>query len=360
MLIRALLLADGYRLQYKVLRCTSQLLGSTHVFGSHAAGNLRHSRFCRQFHLADRDAKFWNEREVEQLNRLCVERRIDVILPSDSATTGFLSRYGALLARPIFPVPAGEAFLDLDDKARFAALCLRLQVPVPVTHLCSDPAEVLQILADAPREVRFIIKPVDCWGSVGVRRIDPGSDPRALLDTLTYRPLVLQEFIEGEDATTVVFARGGVVLRSVSYQLRDGVVHFFRHEESVTHSEAIVRALQCDGILVFDFRITPAGAVRFIECNPRFWYRVELTMLAGANFVAYGLADDATAEWPVVRVQPQIAGPRALMRRLFSPWRLTRTDLRVLRFFLKDPLMYLLQLGRLLSREGREADGKRF
>ena len=37
----------------------------------------------------------------------------------------------------------------------------------------------------------------------------------------------------------------------------------------------------------------------FLECNPRFWYNMELTMFAGLNFVEAGVKVPKLAEQPL-------------------------------------------------------------
>src|SRR6476620_2529165 len=47
----------------------------------------------------------------------------------------------------------------------------------------------------------------------------------------------------------------------------------------------IIQATNYSGVIGFDLRQRDDGRFVFLECNPRFWYNMELTMLAGANFV---------------------------------------------------------------------------
>ena len=45
--------------------------------------------------------------------------------------------------------------------------------------------------------------------------------------------------------------------------------------------------------------LTPDGAVHYLECNPRFFYKINLSMIAGVNFVAHGLPHSAHGTHPM-------------------------------------------------------------
>jgi len=86
------------------------------------------------------------------------------------------------------------------------------------------------------------------------------------------------------------------------------------------------------------------GNIYYLECNPRFFYSIDLAMLAGINFVALGLGDNADAVPHRVPHGTAVRRPEAV---LTSPrcWpRLTRRDWAAARYAYSDPIPYLLDL----------------
>jgi hypothetical protein len=86
------------------------------------------------------------------------------------------------------------------------------------------------------------------------------------------------------------------------------------------------------------------GNIYYLECNPRFFYRIDLSMLAGINFVALGLEGDAGPGPLRVPHGASVRRPEAV---LTSPrcWpRLTRRDWAAACYAFSDPIPYLLDL----------------
>jgi predicted ATP-grasp superfamily ATP-dependent carboligase len=84
------------------------------------------------------------------------------------------------------------------------------------------------------------------------------------------------------------------------------------------------------------------GLSYLVECNPRFWYTIYLSMIAGLNFVDLALnrssatpTETATLEHGDIRL--------SWWNTLTRPWRASRLDWRFLVYDLSDPLAYLVQ-----------------
>jgi len=105
-----------------------------------------------------------------------------------------------------------------------------------------------------------------------------------------------------------------------------------------------VARIGADGVYNFDMIAADDGSIYFLECNPRFFYSIDLAMLAGINFVALGLDDNAA---PVPHRVPHGTAVRRPEAVLTSPrcWpRLTRRDWAAARYAYSDPIPYLLDL----------------
>jgi len=81
--------------------------------------------------------------------------------------------------------------------------------------------------------------------------------------------------------------------------------------------------------------------VFFVECNPRVYWNIATTMLAGLNFISLGLPGrvrDATVQ---TALQPVVRFPKALaLLALQAPWKLGKASWQMLKFLYSDPIPY--------------------
>ena len=76
------------------------------------------------------------------------------------------------------------------------------------------------------------------------------------------------------------------------------------------------------------------GTIYYLECNPRFFYKIDLSMMAGINFVRQGITWTPDA---AVRVASgDVRLPIALVTVLWTPWRITRRDMKMLWYSCND------------------------
>ncbi|CAN7208994.1 hypothetical protein LJR225_000726 [Phenylobacterium sp. LjRoot225] len=173
-----------------------------------------------------------------------------------------------------------------------------------------------------------MLKPVDrdsAWGVIRSSRETLVADLRRV----NYAPILVQEFVPGEDIGGIAFAEAGVVkaAKTLRYGRRPFCKIPYRDSMELFDDEQFGAALQTlvqgsgfTGALNIDGRRRPDGSVTVLECNPRFWYSLDWAMLAGVNYVALGLSHvfrdlPATTEferlvikgWPSVLFE-QLAG----------------------------------------------------
>ncbi len=96
-----------------------------------------------------------------------------------------------------------------------------------------------------------------------------------------------------------------------------------------------------DGVFNFDMRLAPDGSIYYLECNPRFFFKINLSMLAGVNFVAMGMAAAGLATAAPEAVE-RVRLPKALAAAaLTAPWTITARDLKMLWYLGRDPISSL-------------------
>jgi hypothetical protein len=319
---RALVLAAGARLQYRTLRCAAECFDAVFVLGTGDAWPLRYSVACSGFtHAGVRTGDF-ELLEVGFVNAVCKRLHIDVVLPSDGETTRWLGAHGPDLAVQCYPVPSAEVFDTLDDKFRFGALCDQLGVPVPKTGLLND-ARSLAVALDADViRLPAVAKPTRMWGSFGVVKLEPPT-ARHVAESINYAPILVQDYIIGRDISAFFLCRKGKIRAAVIYEKTRNSVNFFRCDPVVSLSRKVIEYLKFDGVIGFDIRERPDGALFFLECNPRFWYSMDAVRRGGLNFVALGFDDGSWEEMRVLN-NVQVDRPRALyssaLWKTASPW----------------------------------------
>lgn len=356
---KALILANGFRLQYRTLRCAAPLFDAVHVYGPADARSLAKSAFCRRFHpRRSPEQPFATPADVEAIRHILSEEGIDYILPSDADTTRFLAEHRGSFSAICYPVPTVEAFDDLNDKARFARFCARYDLPHPATMLCRDIGEVRAALKAAGPGRDFVVKPIGLWGSLGVARISHAT-AEPLLQSLGYTPILLQDYIPGTEFTTAALARGGDLEKVIHYRREERGVSFFDQAEATALAAKVAAGLAYDGVMVFDIRVDPDGHLHLIECNPRFWYRMEMAMLAGANFVEFGFWPERSRAQGLFPLRPgPLSGAAEVLQRALQPWKLTASDRASMRFILSDPVPAAITFAGRLGRMRQAANGR--
>ena len=146
------------------------------------------------------------------------------------------------------------------------------------------------MLSNKQADYPFLIKPFDGSCSIGVEKVESGSELE-FYSSHVNNP-ILQEFIEGEEYTVDVFVDFNGKVRSVVPRLRletragevsKGVTvkNQLIIETTKKVAEQLPGALGCLTIQCF---LTPGGELKYIEINPRFGGGFPLSIEAGADF----------------------------------------------------------------------------
>jgi glutathione synthase/RimK-type ligase-like ATP-grasp enzyme len=339
--VRILILATGFKPQYRVLRCASALRHEVFVAGQAGALLLGFSRYCTRLYRCD--FQNWHQSKVvEFINSLIERLGIDVVLPSDAITTTLLARIGSELTSKVYPVPPERLFERLGNKDSFMKLCSTLGVRHPRSLLVRDPHELKKIVSRGEFTAPFVVKSVNRSGGDGIFRVLNGRDLQSISKMIDYAPILIQEYVPGSDISLSLFCSSGKPIAAVVFERDSKSFRCVSHASFRAEAERIAAATQFDGVINFDGILTASGEVVFLECNPRFFYSMDLVMLAsGINFVGTGLGDEAGRADGERDVHP-IRLWRSIASSIFSPWRLENSDLSFVRYTLADPVAAVL------------------
>ncbi|MDE3241080.1 MAG: ATP-grasp domain-containing protein [Paracoccaceae bacterium] len=331
----ALVLATGFPVQYRVLRAVSELFRTVIVAGTGSARLLGRSRFCHRYHDLS-PGGFDGAGAVQRINDLSARHGVAMILPADAATTRFVAAHREGLAPGCFPTPGPAEFDCLNNKWSFYRLCLDLGLPTPETRYFETLDDLTAFLGQHPAALPGVVKPLDLYGSLGVRVVQALSD----LDGLDYRPVLYQAFVDGQDLDISVIARAGQVEKYCVYRKAAGRCHYVDNAALLGHVERIVGQLALSGVLNFGSRIDPAGRVFLTECNPRFWHTMDFAQVCGMNFAAEALRPTLAGRNPLAG--RDVGGLRAIVAGGLRGKKPSDTDQRMLRHAILDPLPRLL------------------
>ncbi|HKD20718.1 MAG TPA: ATP-grasp domain-containing protein [Rhizomicrobium sp.] len=239
------------------------------------------------------DGERVNPHAIDELEKMCIQHRIDVVVPFDLDGAALLWFAKERIAARCFPFSAPATLQQLSDKWRCMDVARRAGVDTPDSVLLENLDEL-----DSPALDRFrfpaIVKPPRLEGSRGVKLVaNIDALKRHVSSQAPYAklPLILQEYVEGTIVDVDLLALDGrVLLLSCRDLNRRGTVRFFRNAQAEAAAAAIVAAAGYTGIANLDFVHDPhTGNTRFLDFNPRSWSNIRWTRLAGIGFIEGGL-----------------------------------------------------------------------
>ena len=87
-----------------------------------------------------------------------------------------------------------------------------------------------------------------------------------------------------------MFCRDGRITGFVAHHFDEQVYTTYFDADILGEIEKIIAPLKLDGVFNFDVRRAPIVAVWHPECNPRFYFKMAMTMANGLSFVRLSLA----------------------------------------------------------------------
>ena len=346
-----LVVAAMFRTPYRALRCAHAAGANIYVMGTKEAEGLKSSRYCKTFIPSDRPITGNYDEELAGLiNQHLANHSIDIVLAGDTPSTRSLIAIRHLLSRPCFPMPKLEQFDRLNNKWEFYLLCNSLGIECPPSTLFENPSEITNNGLIKAK----IAKPLNKEGGIGVLKLEP-ENAQMQLEKINYSPIMVQDFIEGEDIGASVFCRNGKITAFLSHSFRRYVYESFFDANIFNSISKIVEHLQLDGIFNFDMRRTSDGRIYFLECNPRVFWKMSMSMLSGINFVSFGLSNPKNDGLIRPPQQPvMVRYPKStLLHAAIAPWKLEKSSWNVLHYLYSDPVPYFREMCGLENEEHR-------
>ena len=340
---KVLLLASLISLPYRVLRVAHEAGADIYVLGAAASRGLRWSRFCKKFVATDHVINGEKDQSLAaEINRAIDRFGIDMVLPGDAPAMRSLLAIKELIAAPLFPAPDLEQFDYLNNKWHFTKLCQSLGVKTPASIVAQDAAELKARIDSGEIALPVIAKPINHDGSLGVVKIE-AENVAEKIAAIDYGPIIVQEFIDGADIGASVYCDKGEIKAFIAHELKRATYRSIDDRRILGALARIMHHVGGSGVFNFDMRLAPDGSIYYLECNPRFFFKINLSMLAGVNFVRRGLTgvdDPLPAE-----TAGDVRMPKALAEAaLLHPWKVAKRDLKMLWHLWSDPVSHLREL----------------
>lgn len=223
---------------------------------------------------------------VDQIEDVCRAHAIDVVVPVDYPTILLLSDFGqGVKSARVSAVPHAELMRLLHDKWQFSQILSRLGLPQPRTELAYDAST----LASTPLPFPIVTKPPDRWGGMGfqIHHSRDQLEQRIVEAGLAAQyPLIVQEFIPGQDVGIAFVARHGHLVAHAAFeQPHRGSRRYFEAPRLRRYVATLLHETGYHGVGQIDTRYDPAtDEYHLLEVNPRFWASQLYAARAGANF----------------------------------------------------------------------------
>jgi predicted ATP-grasp superfamily ATP-dependent carboligase len=345
--MKALVVSRNEELAIEVMKALALAGIGVYVIAPESFFALRCSRYCRGF---SRLSKLKSDEDfIELINERLLKWKIDVLVPSDIWSVFLFARSGNVFQAPaIFPVAAVETLEKLHDKRSFCELLRDLGISHPRTSQLRSAADAPAVTMPFP----VIVKPVSGEGGCGVLKMNSASELGLYLKSRgskTLFPLVVQEFIDSSDAGISILAQNGnVVAWTIQRWIGRARLEFVKHKEILEVTKKIVRETSFSGVAHFDILIeNKTGEMYVLECNPRFWGSLHVSVWSGVNFAALGcrLAAQRALEGKTSLESGIFVIPRQVCQELCSSPKerseLLKPSIRYFLWNLRDPLTSL-------------------
>jgi D-aspartate ligase len=273
---------------------------------------LRWSRHAR-FRLAWADPWARQDEVVDALLDFArAQPRPPVLFPGTDADLLVASRHRARLAGPYrLALAESELVEELVDKARFAALAERAELPVPRARTI-DPTRTTATDVDLrfPIVVKPLTRHLSRWAPVEpaakARHLDSARELAALWPRLAeaHVRVLAQEAVPGpetriESYHAYVDADGRIGGEFTGRKIRtrptryghSTAVEITAVEDVAALGREVLARLELRGVAKADFKRAPDGTLHLLEINPRFSLWHHPAALAGVNLPALVHAD---------------------------------------------------------------------
>lgn len=209
-------------------------------------------------------------------------------LAAGEIATKALAEAAHVIRAQTLPTIFSEEALLLGNKAGFADICQNLEIPIPMTWHVTKKEEILQLTTHNNFSFPVIIKAVNMSGSIGIKMAASADEVEALVadSTFNFSPLVVQEYIKGEDICLSFFAQEGGIDLAYGQKVSKFGASFPAYDEFFEHAKLISKSIGYTGAANLDARVDDQGRLYLIECNTRFWASSFLSCLLDIDLIA--------------------------------------------------------------------------
>jgi biotin carboxylase len=335
------MVAFAFSLPYHVLRTAAAAGFHVHVLGNGPSHGLKKSRYCASYRTSAAWGNDDNDPELilAEICEIVRERGIDLVFPSDDVSTRLLAAIRGRLPVATTLLPELVTFDLLNDKWNFSRFARDQGARIPETRLYESLGELKLHIQSGILPLPLTLKPTNRSGGIGVVHIRDKSELTQLAG-LNYQPILVQQHIIGETIGISVLCKAGKILVHAIQRRDENRFQLFSNRDLFENAEKIVAASGLDGPAHFDAILESAtGLTYVVECNPRFWFTMYMSMIVGFNFVAYARGTAGSVFPDIARLDGEIRlSAKAILAR---PWRTTRQDWAHFVYQFGDPLAYL-------------------
>lgn len=204
-----------------------------------------------------------------------------------------------------------DALDIIDDKSRFTTHCGQHGIPVAGGEVFRNINELEQLL-DTHRGQALCVKPVQGIFAQGFWRLDNSADPFAHLyhtDAKKIHPeqfiaayrrstmvqerpiaMLLMPYLPGREYSIDMACENGEILLAVTRRKENGVQHIGDDTAELPWLAALIRSLQCDGIISVQSKGDAHGVQHVLEINSRPAGGIGYSTHCGADITASAFA----------------------------------------------------------------------
>jgi predicted ATP-grasp superfamily ATP-dependent carboligase len=314
------LLGRSTRVAIEVLQAVRSFSdGKCLIAGDEPSRPLRWSAHCARHVMTALDGS-GDDEFVTLVHGLAAANPQTVLIPFDCDGIRMAQRLQGRLQVQTVPVPDVATLDALEDKWSFHAFCTQHALPVPLTRFVGTKEAIDFDAVATEFGLPFVLKPTNWSGSLGVQIVTSRAqfEQRILGDArYAFDTLIVQQFIEGDDACLSVLANRGRLRAFAIQQPIQNRIEFMPNAGLEAIASQICRDSVYHGVMNLDVRIEKhTGRLFLIEANPRFYASLTASVACGLNFVAESidLAD------PVSEPKRLVAGRFEKRHPLLTPF----------------------------------------
>jgi predicted ATP-grasp superfamily ATP-dependent carboligase len=213
---------------------------------------------------------------------------VDLVIPINSQELGPLLKNREAFGNALWYWGTPGQYELLHNKVHLQKALEATNVRMPRRYASLDvaepPAVIKPVARSAARGVRY------AWTRADLRRIKHAAEGSS-------EPILIQEYVEGEGVGLSGFFQAGKPLHIFAHRRLaefpvSGGSSVYRVELNSIAEETEIRRivlrvldiLPWSGFAMFEFKLTPAGELILIECNPRIWGSIHQGLAAGVNY----------------------------------------------------------------------------